>query len=81
MCGLQVDLTILEVDELDASTMACIVGQNPEGELPLQPPVPRLQRLVAQSQELIALVSDPSKVSKPHPCVTRITEGTWGPLR
>lgn len=47
---------------MDGNTLACIVGQNPEGELPVQPPVPRLQRLVAQSQQLIALVSDPSKV-------------------
>ncbi|CAL5218480.1 g166 [Coccomyxa viridis] len=58
----QVDLTILEVDQLDANSLACIIGQNPEGALPVQPPVPRLQQLLAQSHQLVALVSDPSKV-------------------
>ena len=62
LAGIQVDLTILEVDQLDANSLACIIGQNPEGALPVQPPVPRLQQLLAQSHQLVALVSDPSKV-------------------
>lgn len=61
----KVDVSILEVDQLDANTLACIVGHNPEGALPVQPPVPRLQQLVSQSQQLVALVSDPSKVTSP----------------
>ena len=44
----KVDVSILEVDQLDANTLACIVGQNPEGALPVQPAVPRLQQLVSQ---------------------------------
>ena len=68
--GKQVDLTILEVDQLDADTLACIVGQNPEGTLPVQPPVPRLQQLLAQSHQLVALVSDPGKVRKPQSAAT-----------
>ena len=65
-------MTILEVDQLDANTLACIVGQNPEGALPCQPPVPRLQQLLAQSHHLVALVSDPSKVNPgPSPAATK----------
>ena len=56
------DLTFLEVDQLDRDSLACLIGQNPASELPVQPPVPRMQQLVSQSEQLVALVSDPSKV-------------------
>ena len=72
---MQVDMTILEVDQLDANTLACIVGQNPEGELPVQQPLPRLRQLLAQSHQLIALVSDPSKVFELQSAATRQPKG------
>ncbi len=57
------DLTFLEIDQLDRDSLACLIGQNPASTLPVQPPVPRMQQLASQSQQLVALASDPSKVS------------------
>ena len=65
---MKVDLTFLEVDQLDRDSLACLIGQNPASDLPVQPPVPRMQQLVSQSEEVVALVSDPSKVSMVTPC-------------
>ena len=63
------DLTFLEVDQLDRDSLACLIGKNPASELPVQPPVPRMQQLVSQSEQLVALVSDPSKVSMAMSCL------------
>ena len=73
------DLTILEVDQLDRDTLACLIGQNPASTLPVQPPVPRIRQLVSQTEQLVALVSDPSKVSMPMSCSagTKPTHGMF----
>ena len=58
----QVDLIFSEVDEVDRSNLACILGRNIGGTAPVHLPIPRERQLLASSKHLIALVDDPDKV-------------------
>jgi len=58
----QVDLTFSEVDELDRSSLACILGRNPDGTAPVHLPIPRMRQLLSISDHFVALVYDPAKV-------------------
>ena len=59
---LQVDTVFLEADEIDMRSLACIIGQNPDGAVPVQAPLPRLRRLLALSEQFVALVDSAEKV-------------------
>lgn len=51
-----------EVDELDRSSLACILGRNPGGTAPVHLPIPRMRQLLSLSEHFVALVDDPAKV-------------------
>jgi hypothetical protein len=51
-----------EVDQIDRDTLACLIGRNPDGEAPVQLPIPRMTQLLSLSKMLVALVDDGSKV-------------------
>lgn len=52
-----------DVDSLDRATLAFVVGCQQPGNMQQQPQLVRFNRLAAASQQIIALVSDRSKVS------------------
>lgn len=51
-----------EVDEVDRETLVCVLGRNPDGEAPVQLPIPRLRKLLSLTDHFVALVTDENQV-------------------
>lgn len=61
---LQIDMMFSEVDEIDRDQLVSVAGRNPDGEAPVQLPIPRLRKLLSLADHFVALVADESKVTQ-----------------
>ena len=57
------DVTFCEADEMDASSLACVVGRVSEDGPVQQPNLKRLRELLNTSEKQVMLVAGPEKVS------------------